>query len=228
MIRKDSALRLTTAAGVTILALASVACSHVGRKDFDAEIATIRDEIRTGDQEVSTSLNTRVDGVEERVAANERTVEALERDLRALEREFDVAVERLETALRFSTPVYFAFDEANVRTEDEEVLNRFCSVLQNYYPGALVTVEGFTDPSGSEAYNLRLGQARANAVKDFLVAGSCVSNDQIRAVSYGEDTSRLVAAGMKGPGQEGWQNRRVVIVVDHGGEGVGSGIITDR
>ena len=139
----------------------------------------------------------------------------------------NVCVERLETALRFSTPVYFAFDASDVRTEDEDVLNRFCAVLQDYYPAALVTIEGFTDPSGSEAYNVQLGQARANAVKDYLVAGSCIGSDQIRAVSYGEDTERLVIGGVSGPGAEGWQNRRVVIVVDHGGAGVGSGIITD-
>lgn len=227
MIPKDSAFRRFTGLGVTALALGTLACGHVGQDDFETEIATIRQEIRTGDEQTAANLNSRIDGVEERVAATERTVEALERDLRALEREFDVAVERLETALRFSTPVYFGFDESEIREQDHDVLDRFCGVLQEYYPGALVTVEGFTDPSGPEAYNLRLGQARANAVKDYLVSGSCVSSEQIRAVSYGEDTDRLVAAGARGPGEEGWQNRRVVIVVDHGGAGVGSGIITD-
>ena len=228
MIRKDSAFRLFMGTGVTVLALTSVACSHVSQDDFDTEIASVRQDMQAGDQQVASDANARIDGVEDRVAANERTIAALESDLRALEREFDVAVERMETALRFSTPVYFGFDDSDIRTEDEDVLNRFCSVIQAYYPDALITVEGFTDPSGSEEYNVQLGQARANSVKEFLVTGSCVGNDQIRAVSYGEDTDRLVAAGATGPGEEGWQNRRVVIVIDHGGEGVGSGIITDN
>lgn len=219
MTRWDPVYRSIALVAATGMTLAAVGCSHVGREDFDTEIAHIRSEMQAGDEQVAGSLNGRMDGLEERVAANERTVEALERDLRALEREFDVAVERLETALRFSTPVYFAFDDSAIRTEDRDVLDRFCAVIQDYYAGSLVTIEGFTDPSGSEAYNLRLGQARANSVKDYLVGGGCVSSDLIRAVSYGEDTERLVAAGARGPGQEGWQNRRVVIVIDHGGDG---------
>jgi peptidoglycan-associated lipoprotein len=218
MIRWDSVYRSVALFAVTGMTIAAAGCSHVGREDFDTEIAHIRGEMQAGDEQVAGSLNGRIDGVEERVAANERTVEALERDLRSLEREFDVAVERLETALRFSTPVYFAFDDSDIRTEDRDVLDRFCAVIQDYYAGSLVTIEGFTDPAGAEAYNLKLGQARANSVKEYLVGGGCVPSDQMRAVSYGEDTERLVAVGATGPGQEGWQNRRVVIVIDHSGD----------
>ena len=228
MIRKDSAFRLTMGTSLLALTLVSVGCAHVGREDFDTEIAQVRDEMRTGDEQVATNLNSRVDGVEDRVAANERAVQSLERDLRALEQEFDVAVQRLETALRFSTPVYFGFDDAEVQTADHEVLDRFCAVLQNYYPEALITVEGFTDPSGPEDYNLRLGQARANSVSEYLTTQGCVDSGMIRAVSYGEDTDRLVAAGMTGPGEEGWENRRVVIVIDHGGAEPGSGVIASN
>jgi peptidoglycan-associated lipoprotein len=88
-------------------------------------------------------------------------------------------------------------------------------VLSEYYPEALITVEGFTDPSGSAAYNLRLGQARADNVRGYLVTQSGLSDGQVRSVSYGEDTSRLVRPGAQGPGMEGRENRRVVIVIDH-------------
>jgi peptidoglycan-associated lipoprotein len=47
------------------------------------------------------------------------------------------------------------------------VLDRFATVVKEYYPGALVTVEGFADPAGGEIYNLRLGQRRAEAVRDI-------------------------------------------------------------
>jgi outer membrane protein OmpA-like peptidoglycan-associated protein len=222
MIRWDSAYRSVAGVSALGLALTALGCSHVSREDFDTEIAHVREEMQAGDEQTASQLNGRIDGVEERVAANERTLESLERDLRALERDFDVAIERLETALRFSTPVYFGFDDATIRPEDHEVLNRFCSVLQSYYPGSLVTVEGFTDQAGPEDYNLRLGQSRANAVKDHLVAEGCVDSDMIRAVSYGEDTDRLVMQGVTGPGPEGWENRRVVIVIDHGADAPGA------
>jgi len=38
----------------------------------------------------------------------------------------------------------------------------------------------------------------------------------VKAVSYGEDTRRLVSDGW-GPGAAGWENRRVVLVIDHDG-----------
>ena len=45
-----------------------------------------------------------------------------------------------------------------------------------------------------------------------------MTEDRVRAVSYGEDSRRLVSNGW-GPGTvTGWENRRVVLVIDHDGE----------
>jgi peptidoglycan-associated lipoprotein len=102
--------------------------------------------------------------------------------------------------------------------DDQAVLNRFGSVAREYYPDALITVEGFTDPSGSAEYNLQLGQRRAAAVAGYLVGTAELSEEQVRAISYGEDTRRLVMPEGFGPGAPGWENRRVVLVIDHDGE----------
>jgi peptidoglycan-associated lipoprotein len=141
---------------------------------------------------------------------------ALEGDLGELRNEFSVTVERLETAIRFNAPVYFAFDDATVRTEDHAVLDRFADVVVSYYSDAIITVEGFTDSSGSAAYNQQLGERRANAVRDYL-ASAGIPSDQMRTVSYGLDAARQVVPGAIGPGDGGWQNRRVAMVVDFGG-----------
>ena len=50
-------------------------------------------------------------------------------------------------------------------------------------------MEGFTDPAGSEAYNLRLGELRAEAVKDYLEAAG-IPAERMRTVSYGEGSER--------------------------------------
>ena len=42
--------------------------------------------------------------------------------------------------------------------------------------------------------------------------------EQVRAVSYGEAQDRLIASGGHGPGDEGWQNRRVALVIDYSGD----------
>jgi peptidoglycan-associated lipoprotein len=172
--------------------------------------------MQQGDQSVRSELGGRIDAVSERV-------EALNRDLQALEQEFGVTVEKLEAAIRFNVPVYFEFDKADVLAEGTEVLNRFSTVAREYYPGIPVTVEGFTDPSGSADYNLRLGQKRADAVMAHLV-GTGMPANTLRAVSYGENTSRLLAQGESGPGTKGWENRRVVMVIDHNGVAPAAGI----
>ncbi len=205
---------------VTGAVLVAGACGHVKRTEMDSELATLRREMSEGDQQVAASLGRRMDDLEARVAD-------LDRDLRILENEFEMTVERLETALRFNAPVFFAFDEAVIRPEDRSLLDRFADVVKEYYPTALITVEGFTDPAGSREYNLKLGQERANAVKDYLIA-SGLSPDRVRAVSYGEETDRLVAPSDRGPGNVGWQNRRVVLVVDHGDASMARGLVASR
>ncbi len=193
------------------LALAGItaACAHVGQDQFDAELATLRAEM-----EQNAAASNR--GTEAQMAQLEARLDGIARGLSGLEREFNVTVQRLETAVRFDMPVYFDFDKANLRPEDLPVLERFAGVVGQYYPDALLTVEGFTDPSGSATYNLALGQRRAEAVQRYLIESADFSPDHVRAVSYGEDSARLVAPGQGGQ-QAGWENRRVVLVIEHVG-----------
>jgi len=162
---------------------------------------------------------------EAQLARLETRLDGLARGLSGLEREFDVTVQRLETAIRFAVPVYFAFDKADLRPEDLPVLDRFAGVVSEYYPEALLTVEGFTDPTGSATYNLALGQRRAEAVQKYLVESEDFPLERVRAVSYGEDTARLVSPGLGGP-EAGLENRRVVLVIEHLGYETGPSLVT--
>ena len=190
-----------TLAGIT------AACAHVGQEQFDAEVAALRAEI----EQSTSDSNRRTDA---QIAQLEAQMEGLARGLSALETEFDVTVQRLETSVRFDMPVYFGFDLASLRPEDLPILDRFAGVVMQYYPDALLTVEGFTDASGSAEYNLALGQRRAEAVQRYLVETENLSPNRVRAVSYGEETARLVVPGQAGP-EAGWENRRVVVVIEH-------------
>ena len=197
------------------LAIVAGACSTVSPDEMDTSLASLRsemiEEMEQRDGQISQQLGNRINTVEGRVTQ-------LDTDLQQMESDFEVAIQRLEDAIRFDVPVYFAFDDATVEAEGQEVLDRFGRVAQEYYPNALITVEGFTDPSGSADYNLQLGQRRAEAVAGYLVSSAGVTQDRVRAVSYGENTQRLVRPEGWGPGQEGWQNRRVVLVIDHNGD----------
>ena len=52
---------------------------------------------------------------------------------------------------------------------------------------------------------------------EYLVSSTALTEDRLKAVSYGEDTRRLLSNGW-GPGADGWENRRVVLVIDHDGQ----------
>ena len=211
--------RLIRGAALTFAGL-TAACAHVGQDQFDAELAALRAAIEqaTGD---SGDSNRRTRA---QMAQLEAQLDGLARGLSQLEQDFDVTVQRLETAVRFAMPVYFGFDRANLRPEDLPVLDRFAGVVGEYYPDALLTIEGFTDPSGSETYNLARGQRRAEAVQRYLIESQGFSPQHVRTVSYGEDASRLVAPGQSGQ-QAGWENRRVVLVIEHVGYGSGTPMI---
>src|SRR3954462_6587468 len=76
-------------------------------------------------------------------------VTALRSDLEAMKKDFGAKIMAMEDGLHFAMPVNFAYDDASVRTEDESTLNRFSNVVQKYYPGSKVTIEGFADPAGT-------------------------------------------------------------------------------
>jgi len=82
-----------------------------------------------------------------------------------------------------SPQVRFAFDSAEISSQWTSELTALAERLKAD-PSSQVDVVGQTDSSGSERYNLRLGQSRAEAVKDFLINRG-VPQNQINAVSKG-------------------------------------------
>ncbi len=72
-----------------------------------------------------------------------------------------------------------------------------------------MTVEGHTDSQGQKAYNVELGQKRAQAVREQLVARG-VAADRIKAVGIGPD--RPIADNTSAEGRA--NNRRVEIIVE--------------
>jgi peptidoglycan-associated lipoprotein len=173
------------------------ACGYVKRDDFETEVARLRQEMSDGDARVSSEVRE----VEARMAAR---MEAVENGLQDLEDEFGVRFERLETSLRVHAPVHFGFDESRLAGDEVVVLERIASVLNEYYPEALLTVEGFTDPSGSAEYNLRLGKARADAVRSVLIERGGLAPDrnrQLRRVRGPAGDSGGGRTGRRGRGE---------------------------
>ncbi|HSG80695.1 MAG TPA: OmpA family protein [Gemmatimonadota bacterium] len=212
MVRRH--VRLATTAAIGVFTLGLVSCqTGVTPEELDAELAQVRAESQAGDDELSG----RIDQLNRRVSS-------LEAEMQALRNDFNVTMEKAQGMLKFNVPVHFDYDKADVRELDRPVLDRFAEVVKAYYADALITVEGFADPAGSEAYNISLGKRRADAVKRYLTTAGGLTADQVRSISYGEAANRQVVPGARGPGVTGIENRRVALVVDYGGSVRGAGM----
>jgi outer membrane protein OmpA-like peptidoglycan-associated protein len=110
--------------------------------------------------------------------------------------------------------VLFDYDRADLKPGAMHNLDPLITFLKNH-PTRTITIEGYTDSTGSEAYNFDLSQRRAAAVRDFLVMNG-ISPDRIMARGYGE--SYPVATDDTAAGR--LQNRRVEIVISHPGQRV--------
>jgi peptidoglycan-associated lipoprotein len=107
-----------------------------------------------------------------------------------------------------SENIRFAFNSYKLSNQAQRILNRKADYLHNN-SGVKVTVEGHCDDRGTEAYNIALGQQRAESAKKFLVALG-ISNDRLGTISYGEE--HPIA---KGQDEDFWaKNRRAQFVIN--------------
>lgn len=81
--------------------------------------------------------------------------------------------------------VFFDYNKANLRADGTTISQNDAEFLAQH-PDLKVVVEGHCDDRGSEEYNLALGDNRATALKDSLIAQG-VSADRIKIVSYGKE-----------------------------------------
>lgn len=99
--------------------------------------------------------------------------------------------------------VWFDFNQATLKTESASVLGRAQALLAARGTESVV-IEGHTDNVGSDAANLALSQARAQAVLNWLVQHGIAAN-RLSAIGYGETKPRASNASEAGRAQ----NRRV-------------------
>jgi peptidoglycan-associated lipoprotein len=106
-----------------------------------------------------------------------------------------------------SDTVYFATDESQLDQQAQATLAAQARwMLAN--PSVRGSIEGHADERGTREYNLALGERRANAAKQFLIANG-VPEGRLTTISWGKE--RPVAVGSN---EEAWaQNRRAVTVV---------------
>ena len=99
--------------------------------------------------------------------------------------------------------IFFDFDKADLKSESKPELNRLVSTLSSKST-MVIEVNGHTDNSGPEEYNISLSKRRANAVANYLIANG-IAKEKITVKYFGESqpaTSNDTREGRK-------KNRRV-------------------
>lgn len=141
----------------------------------------------------------------------DKSADDAERARREAER---LRAEELERARRaaaesfVNTDVHFDFDRSDIRGDAQPILSRKADYM-SANPSIKVTVEGHCDDRGTDAYNMALGERRAEAAKAYLVNMGVAAN-RLNTISYGEerpvDPAQNEAAWAK--------NRRAHFVID--------------
>ena len=81
--------------------------------------------------------------------------------------------------------VFFDFDKSSIKDDQKAALNDNITWLKSN-ANAKVTIEGHCDERGTVEYNLALGERRAKATKDYMVAAG-IAADRIAVISYGKE-----------------------------------------
>lgn len=104
--------------------------------------------------------------------------------------------------------IHFAYDDSNLTSADERVLNVHAKYMLEH-PNLALRVKGHTDERGSREYNIALGERRANSVGRFLETKGVPAN-RISKVSYGKEQPINLESN-----EAAWaQNRRAELVYE--------------
>lgn len=103
--------------------------------------------------------------------------------------------------------IYFDTEKYNINTDSRASLDRLVNIFKEY-PGSNVLIEGHTDSSGSDAYNLTLSKNRAQAVTNYLVQNG-IARNRLDTKWYGEAQPKYDNSTVEGRAQ----NRRVELAI---------------
>lgn len=103
--------------------------------------------------------------------------------------------------------IFFDFDKSTIRNDAKPDLNEDLQWLKAT-PTARITIEGHCDERGTAEYNLALGERRAKAARDYLVAAG-INAKRLKTVSFGKERPFVL-----GHDESAWKwNRRAHFVV---------------
>lgn len=195
---------------LTLAAGAMLAGGCATNRAVDERIAEV--EART-DRRLET-VGGQIEDLQQRQRQQEQRLEEVSREaqdaLRRAEEAGILARGRVVFEEAFSEDrVRFNIASARLTDEARAALDEFAGRVKALDRAVWIEIQGHTDSTGSESYNLELGQNRAEAVRTYLSQQHAIPLARMSTISYGE--SAPVASNSTREGRR--QNRRVVLVV---------------
>lgn len=177
--------------------------------------------VRTEMEAVESEVGERMDGIESQVEDNQSAIKENEERLAAASATardaYDRAVAAGELAegkflyetILSSDRFRFEVDRSELSEEARMALDEFAGDLKADNENVFVEIQGHTDATGPDAYNMKLGEQRAQAVRRYLSDNHGLALHRMSLISYGE--SAPVADNGTREGRA--LNRRVSLVV---------------
>ncbi|MBE3144879.1 MAG: outer membrane beta-barrel domain-containing protein [Planctomycetes bacterium] len=92
--------------------------------------------------------------------------------------------------------IHFDFDKSTLKPEAKALLKKNIQLLKDN-PKTQVRIAGYTSASGTEEYNQKLSERRANAVQAYLINEGSISRDRLFTIGYGETRPAMYEANPK-------------------------------
>ena len=198
------------------LLAASMAVAGCAKKSFvTREVGEVNKKV--------DAVSAEVEKTQQRVQQNEVRIDAVDKSAqsgigeakgsaaaamsKAQEAEKAAKGKLIYTVTLSNDKVRFPVNKAEISDEAKAMLDEAVTPLVKANRGVYFEIEGHTDSTGDAAYNFRLGEERAMAVRDYIAKTHAVALNRLNVISYGED--KPVAENKTK--DERSQNRRVVI-----------------
>lgn len=196
---------LLAVCGLVVLSIGCASKKYV-RTEMESMDARTNDRIDDVQSQVETNQTALVDQDEKIADLSTTAQEALDRAVAAgklAEGKF------LYETILSDDRVRFGFNQAELGPDAEMALDEFAAQIVAENANVFVEIQGYTDSVGDAAYNLRLGEQRAEAVRRYLSQGHGLPLHRMSVISYGE--SAPIADNDTPDGRA--RNRRVSLVV---------------
>jgi peptidoglycan-associated lipoprotein len=198
-----------------VLALGVTGCATKGYVDeqvaqaskaSDAKIGEVQKQVEATQMDVTNLKSAQSAQAEQLAKLSDTAKEALERA--------DEAGKLANHSFLFEVTltdeaVHFGFNKSVLSPEAKAALDAFAKRVKDENKNVYIEIQGHTDSVGSEQYNLKLGQARAEAVMRYLNMQHGFPLHRMNATSYGE--YKPIADNKTAEGRA--KNRRVTLVV---------------